>query len=99
MLEGKGEWYESVRVGRRVTYKALRADLIDLMNNYPRAMSVIYVAPCTTGMPGDPDIERCERGLIGVMQYYDNNRSAKSWDFHLFLLSKWDRHARPLEGC
>lgn len=97
-LEGRGEWYEPIRVGRRVTYKALGADIIDLVQNYSQGLTIIYVAPYTENVAGDRDLERCERGLVGVMQYYIANRAARSWDFQLFLLTKWDRFAKPLDN-
>lgn len=97
-LEGKGEWYEPIREGRRITYPSLGADIIDLIKHYSRGISIIYVAPFTEDVPGDPDIERCGRGLVGVMQFYSQHRLTKAWDFHLFLLTKWDRLVRPLDN-
>jgi hypothetical protein len=99
-LESRGEWYKPKRE-TDAYYEPFHHEISDVLNYYPAGLSIIYVAPYTTldGPPAfhddEDDLHDSDEGLYGAMKSYEETRNSPQRDQHLYLLSKWDRYARP----
>jgi hypothetical protein len=107
IIDGRGELYEPQTGTGEKRYRELDPDIQNLLEQYQRAMSFVWVAPVFE----EDDLNlarRCDQGLEAVLSRYQSCRPADSCklDSHLMLLSKWDavepadngRHFEQLEG-
>lgn len=92
IIDGRGEWYEP-QIGGKDTkrYRDLPEDIHNLLEQYQRAMSFIWVAPTFE----EDDLgaaRRCDQGLEAALTHYQDCRPSDSCrvDSHLMLLAKWD---------
>ena len=96
-LDGRGELYEPNTAAELDFYKPLNEDVRDLLDNFSYGVTTIYMAPYSMGSEHDRDTREGDHGLLGVLEKYGDHRKMRSNDFHLFLLSKWDQYASPMD--
>lgn len=99
LMEGMGEWYEPRMKPSGSMLPDLRHELSEVLQNYGRGMSVIWVAPSSIGAGEEEDTRSSDLGLFGAMNQYTRCRTAIAQDFHLFLLTKWDTLESPLSAA
>lgn len=95
-LEGRGELYEADIAGNSPRPQPeLPEEVKDILRRYPESITIIYVAPFCRGGPNE-ESRISDASLDGLMSAYLEHRDAKAHDNHLFLLTMWDLHARPM---
>ena len=98
-LEGRGEWYMPVE-GEEVPFQRFQGLLQGMLQQYSGPVTVIYVAPYTTGgysrsgaveSSQSESMTRSDLGLLGAINEFITLRKAQFHnDHHLFLMTKWD---------
>jgi hypothetical protein len=96
-LDGRGENYQPNQDENENFYRAFSPEVQDLLENFSHSISIIYVAPYSSGTGHDRDTRDSNFGLLGVIDGYRKVRQMRRSDFHLFLLSKWDQCVSPLD--
>ncbi|WP_291832142.1 hypothetical protein [Brevundimonas sp.] len=97
-LDGRGEDYQPNEDRNADLFKALQPEIVDVLSNYPHGISVIYVAPYSISDGHDRDTPGSNFGLLGAMRGYEELRERRRQDHHLFLLTKWDQFASPMDA-
>ncbi len=97
-LDSRGEDYEPSQDNHADFYKQLSPEIRDVLQNFSYGVTVIYVAPYSVGSTHDRDTLNSNFGLLGALRGYRELRRLRRNDFHLFLLSKWDQYAAPMDG-
>ena len=97
-LDSRGEEYEPSVDEHADFYKELSPEIRDVLQNFSYGVTVIYVAPYSVGSTHDRDTLNSNFGLLGALRGYRELRRMRRNDFHLFLLSKWDQFASPMDG-
>jgi hypothetical protein len=96
-LEGKGEWYEPSAAARGSLYQELRDEVADVLKFYDSPLSGIFVAPCSD-MDDVQRLRENDTGLMGALNAYRRYRMRRDDDSLLFLLTKWDIQANPINN-
>jgi hypothetical protein len=98
-LDGMGEWYE--KEANRVTLKPLPREILFLLQQLSRPISVIFVAPCVMVDPQrgrDDELRNFSHECLEyTMDQYQTERTNGEYDNLLLLYSKWDSLYRPNE--
>lgn len=97
-LDSRGELYQPNQAEDMDFYKPFSDEIRDLLQNFSHGITVIYAAPYSIGMGHDRDTRECDFGLLGAIDSYREMRMMQRSDFHLFLLTKWDRYASPMSS-
>lgn len=97
LLDGRGEWYEPNQPGADAAFKEFQSDIIDVLENYSRGVSVILIAPYSLGDSDRNDVKNCDSGLWKCLDRYAECRRSPEEDSMLLLLSKWDQASTPGE--
>lgn len=96
-LDGRGEDYQPNEDTNADLFRELAPEIVDVLRNFPHGVTVIYVAPYSTSDGHDRDTPGSNFGLLGAMRGYEQLRELRRNDFHLFLLTKWDQYASPMD--
>lgn len=96
LLEGRGEWYEPNVAKEQDFFRALGPEIRQLLETYSYGITVIYVAPYSNGSGHERDTAPSNFGLLGALDGYRAARAMRNGDFHMFLLTKWDQYASPM---
>ncbi|HEV7659924.1 MAG TPA: hypothetical protein VGO55_08775 [Allosphingosinicella sp.] len=94
IIDGRGEWYEPHKTGT-IPFKELQDDVIEVLRNYARGISVICAAPFSLGDTDQDNVSNSDAGLWAALSKYQELRSNADDDALLFLLTKWDQKANP----
>ena len=104
ILESRGEWY-AIRRDSRDLYPELRNEVSDVYKNFADSISVLLIAPYvigeTHGEEGPSELAKTEMresdaGIFGALQAYQETRQYRDLDKYLFILTKWDEHAKVI---
>lgn len=99
ILDGRGEWYlpNYAEDGASFTFQNFDKDIVDVLRNYTRGISIICVAPFSHSDSDLHDTTDADAGLMNALDRYHELRpdAYRSQDSLLFLLSKWDQEAMP----
>jgi hypothetical protein len=104
ILESRGEWY-AIRRDSRDLYPELRDEVSDVYKNYADSISVLLIAPYLIGEAhGDEgpselakiEMRESDAGIFGALQAYQETRQYRDLDKYLFILTKWDEHAKVI---
>lgn len=94
IMDGRGEWYEPHRTGA-IPFKDLQDDIVEVLKNYSRGISIICAAPFSLGSSDEDNVQNSDAGLWASLGKYQELRSNPDDDAILFLLTKWDQKANP----
>ena len=97
LLDGRGEWYEPNKPGSDSAFKEFQKDILDVLQNYGKGLSVILVAPYSLSDHDRMDVKNCDSGLWKCLDRYGECRSNPDDDSMLMLLTKWDQFAKPTD--
>ena len=96
LMDSRGEEYAPNADQNQSFLKPLASEIQELLQTFSHGISVIYVAPYSVGSGHDRDTASSNHGLLGVLDAYRKDRSMRDRDAHLFLLTKWDQYAPPM---
>lgn len=96
-LDGRGEDYQPDENPEANLYKPLFEEIRNLLQTFSYGITIICVAPYSISDGHDRDTRDSNFGLLGAMRGYRELRKLRRNDFHLFLLTKWDQRAPPLD--
>ena len=100
-LDGRGEDYEpnidAASSGGNF-FKPFSDDVRDLLQTFSYGITILYIAPYSIGSGHERDTRASNFGLLNVIESYREVRKMRGNDFHLFLLSKWDQFADPMNA-
>jgi hypothetical protein len=97
-LDGRGEAYQPVEDENTDLFKVLGDDIVNLFQSFSYGLTVIFVAPYSIGSGHGRDTTAANFGLLGALRGYRDFRKMRSNDFLLYLLSKWDQYASPVDS-
>ncbi|PLR25182.1 hypothetical protein SGCZBJ_13210 [Caulobacter zeae] len=97
-LDGRGEDYQPNEDINADLFRTFKPEIVDVLRSFPHGITVIYVAPYSVGDGHDRDTPSSNFGLLGVMRGYEELRELRRHDSHLFLLTKWDQYATPMDA-
>lgn len=96
-LEGRGDWYLPTAGSEGRLFQDFKDEVVDVLKFYDGGLTAIFVAPYT-----NPDNAQSLRdndlGLMGALEAYYTHRKRKEQDGLLYLLTKWDTYADPVEN-
>ncbi len=98
LLEGRGEGYEPNAADGQDFFRAFSPEIKQLLETFSYGITVIYVAPYSNGSGHERDTTQSNFGLLGALDGYRTARAMRNCDFHMFLLTKWDQYAPPMNG-
>lgn len=98
-LEARGEWFDPSKESKGSIFQGLKAEIVDILKNYPEPLSVLYVAPYSIDDQKGDNTSESDLGLDGTIGAYSEHRRASGQDYHLFLLTKWDKFADPVSDA
>jgi hypothetical protein len=99
-MESVGEWYKPQKNSDRF-FQALKFEVDGILRHYQKSISFIHIAPFTQSNIRDGEIsqdhERSEindasLAIVGALDSYNKIRTFKSYDNHMFLVTKWDAY-------
>jgi hypothetical protein len=96
-LEGKGEWYEPQKQQMGSIFQDFREEVADVLKFYDGGLSAIFVAPCSD-LDNEKRLRDNDVGLLGAINAYRRYRANQDEDTLLFLMTKWDVQANPLNN-
>lgn len=79
-------------------YKAFSPEIVELLQTFSYAITVICIAPYSISSRHDRDTRASNFGLLGALRGYKEFRTLRRKDFHLLLFTKWDQFAPPLDS-
>jgi hypothetical protein len=97
-LDGRGEDYQPNEDTNADLFRAFKPEISDVLLNFPHGITIIYVAPYSLSGGHDRDTPGSNFGLLGAMRGYEQLRELRRNDSHLFLLTKWDQFAGPMDA-
>jgi len=96
IMDGRGEWYEpEQQLTAAGPFKEFRGDIVEVLKNYSRGISIIITAPYSLGDKDEHDVQNSDAGLWDALNKYHELRPESDDDSMLFLLTKWDQVASP----
>jgi hypothetical protein len=97
-LEGKGEWYEPSSASEGSIYQDFKDEIADVLKYYDDSLTAIFIAPYSA-LDDQVRLRQNDIGLMGALNAYRKYRSRQESDSLLFLLTKWDVHADPINDA
>lgn len=93
-LESVGEWLHPEADG--YTFRELRPDIVEILENYSNPISVIFVAPATRDdLLDETKVKQSHHCVEHFMKRYVHHRKRNHRDNLLLLISRWDAKYRP----
>lgn len=105
-LESRGEWYRPDENTSKY-FPELKEEINAILKFYQKGISFIHIAPFTQQNSASPEqiddkeeLKKANLALVGALNTYEQLRTFREDDDHVFLVTKWDVSTKnnPIDG-